>query len=129
MKTFNVLALGALLVASPAFAQTAAMTTLPAASMSVTSLYKQDVYDGANNKIGSISDVLLTEDHITAVVVGVGGFLGIGEKDVAVPLTAIKQTMKDGKPYLTMDTTKDAMKAAPGFKYDSKTMMWMPDTK
>lgn len=42
----------------------------------------------------------------------------MGEKDVAVAPTAIKPTMNDGKPYLVMDTTKDALKGAPGFKYD-----------
>ena len=49
---------------------------------------------------------------------GVGGFLGIAEKDVAVPFDAVKRTTKDGKIYLTLDTTKDALKGAPGFRYD-----------
>ncbi|MGA8321107.1 MAG: PRC-barrel domain-containing protein [Xanthobacteraceae bacterium] len=65
--------------------------------------------------------------QVTALIVGVGGFLGAGEKDVAVPFKAVKQTMKDNKIYLTMDTTKDALKSAPGFKYDRDTTAWVPD--
>ena len=61
-------------------------TSLPAESATVTHWYKQNVYDPADNKIGEIMDVLVTKDgKINALIVGVGGFLGIGEKDVAVP--------------------------------------------
>jgi hypothetical protein len=47
---------------------------------------------------------------------------------VAVPFTAVKHTMKDKKIYLTMDTTKDALKGAPGLKYDRESTSWVPDT-
>jgi len=74
-------------------------------------------------------DVLLSPDgHVTAVIVGVGGFLGAGEKDVAVPFNSIKHTMKNQKVYLTMDTTKDALKAAPGLKYDREKTTWIPES-
>jgi hypothetical protein len=46
--------------------------------------------------------------------------LGAGEKDVAIPPNAMKAEMKDGSWYLTVDTTKDALKAAPGFKFDKE---------
>jgi hypothetical protein len=42
----------------------------------------------------------------------------MGEKDVAVPFTAVKHTTKDGKVYLTLDITKDALEAARGLKYE-----------
>lgn len=41
---------------------------------------------------------------------------------------SIKETMKNDKVYLTMDTTKDLLKKAPGFKYDSDKTTWVPDT-
>jgi len=73
-------------------------------------------------------DVLMSPDgRATALIVGVGGFLGAGEKDVAVPFVAVKHTMKDKKIYLTMDTTKDALKAAPGMKYDQDKTTWIPE--
>jgi hypothetical protein len=66
--------------------------------------------------------VLLDKDgHVAALIVGVGGFLGAGEKDVATPFSAIKGKEKDGKWYLTMNATKDELKNASGFKYDRAT--------
>jgi sporulation protein YlmC with PRC-barrel domain len=106
------------------------MTSVPPQSVTVTDWYKQSVYDPSNNKIGEIMDVLLSQDgKVNALIIGVGGFLGMGEKDVAVPFDAVKHTVKDGKTYLTLDSTKDALKAAPGFKYDRNTTTWNPDVK
>ena len=57
-----------------------------------------------------------------------GGFLGIGEKDVAVPFKAVRTTTKnDNKWYLVMNSTKDALKSAKGFKYDRNAMTWVPE--
>jgi hypothetical protein len=73
-------------------------------------------------------DVLVEPSgQINAAIVGVGGFLGAGEKDVAVNFSSIKPTMKNNKMYLTMDTSKDDLKKAPGFKYDSNKNSWVPD--
>jgi PRC-barrel domain len=81
-----------------------------------------------DNKIGEIMDVLIEPSgQANTAIIGVGGFLGAGEKDVAVKFDAIKSTMKDNKPYLTLDTNKDALKNAPGFKYDSSKTTWVPD--
>jgi hypothetical protein len=63
--------------------------------------------------------------QVSALIVGVGGFLGAGEKDVAVPFTAIKWTNKDNKKYLTMSATKDELKSAQGLKYDSDKTAWV----
>src|SRR5579871_5792935 len=133
MKAFTKVALalsaGVLLASPGAFAQGAAghaevMNSVPA-GVTVTDWYKQSVYDPSDSKIGEVMDVLVSQDgKITALMVGVGGFLGAGEKDVAVPFSAIKHTEKNNKVYLTMDTTKDALKAAPGFKYDKNTTKW-----
>jgi sporulation protein YlmC with PRC-barrel domain len=132
-RSVTVLAAGALLASSAAFAVSAAradvMTTVPSSSFTVTDWYKQDVYDQSNNKIGQIMDVLVGQDgQVSALIVGVGGFLGAGEKDVAVSFNTVKATKKDNKIYLTMNTTKDALKSAPGFKYDRDKTAWVPDT-
>ena len=104
-------------------------TSLPAESATVTHWYKQNVYDPADNKIGEIMDVLVDRDgKITALIVGVGGFLGMGEKDVAVPFNSVRTTTKDNnKWYLVMNSTKDALKSAKGFKYDRNAMTWTPE--
>jgi len=63
-------------------------------------------------------------------IVGVGGFLGAGEKDVSVPFDAVRITTKDNnKWYLVMNTTKDELKNASGFTYDKEATTWVPDKK
>ena len=65
--------------------------------------------------------------QVTAVIISVGGFLGMDTKDVAAPFKAIHATMKDNKWWLTMNTNKDALKAAPGYKYDRSRTTWVPE--
>jgi sporulation protein YlmC with PRC-barrel domain len=134
VKDLTAISAGLMIAGTAAFAQPMSsgraeiMTSVPNNSATVTDWYKQNVYDPSDNKIGEIMDVLVSpEGRATALIVGVGGFLGAGEKDVAVPFSAVKHTMKDKKIYLTMDTTKDALKAAPGFKYDRERTSWVPD--
>ena len=105
------------------------MTDVPPNSMPVTNFYKQNVYDPGNNKIGEVDDVLVGADgKINALVIGVGGFLGIGEKHVIVPFSAVKADRKDNKWQLVMNSTKDDLKAAPGFKYDRTNTVWVKET-
>jgi sporulation protein YlmC with PRC-barrel domain len=106
------------------------LNTLPNDSGTVTNYYKQNVYDPSDNKIGEVADVLVSNDgRVEALIIAVGGFLGAGEKDVAVPFSAVKGTKKNDKWYLVMNTTKDALKSAPGFKYDSSKTQWVPESK
>jgi sporulation protein YlmC with PRC-barrel domain len=135
MKNLIAMSAGLLIAGTAAFAQPVSsgraeiMSSIPPNSATVTDWYKQSVYDPSDNKIGEIMDVLVAPDgKATALIVGVGGFLGAGEKDVAVPFSAVKHTMKNQKIYLTMDTTKDALKSAPGFKYDREKTTWVPET-
>ena len=103
-------------------------TALPGEALTVTDWYKQNVYDPNENKIGDVKDVLVDKTgKVVALIVAVGGFLGAGEKDVAVPFEAVHPTMKDKKWWLVMNTTKDSLKSAPGFKYDSSSTTWVPD--
>src|SRR5262245_23377241 len=106
---------------------TQVLTTLPQDVTTVANYYKQNVYDSSDTKIGQISDVLLNkEGKVNAFMIAVGGFLGVGEKDVAVPFDAIHATQKDDKWYLTMSTTKDALKNARGYKFDKAKSTWEP---
>jgi sporulation protein YlmC with PRC-barrel domain len=108
---------------------TEALTAIPTSTTTVTNCYKQNVYDPSDSKIGEIRDVLVGRDgKVTAFIVSVGGFLGAGEKDVAVPFNAVSATDRNGKWYLTMNTTKDAMKQAHGYTYDKAKATWVPAT-
>jgi sporulation protein YlmC with PRC-barrel domain len=106
-----------------------AMSTIPTDSVTITHWYKQNVYDPNDNKIGEIEDVLVDRSgKATGLIIGVGGFLGAGEKDVAVPFNAVQVTNKNNnKWYLVMNATKDSLKNAKGFKYDRNAMTWMPE--
>ena len=100
-------------------------TRLPAGT-TVTNFYKQNVYDPSDNKIGEVDDVLIDkEGRVTAMIIGVGGFLGMGEKDVAIPFSALHASEKNNKWYLVLNTTKDVLKTAPGFKYDKTKTSWV----
>ena len=67
------------------------MTQMPPDMMRGSDLRGMDVYGTDNQKIGDIDEVIVDrqgKNH--AVVVGVGGFLGIGEKDVAIPFDQVR---------------------------------------
>ena len=135
MKALAVAAAGVLIAGTAALAQQPTgqgdlMTSIPANSQTVTDWYKQNVYDPNDQKLGEIMDLLVNQSgQIEAAMVGVGGFLGAGEKDVAVNFNAIKPTKKNDKTYLTLNTTKDALNKAPGFKYDKQSTKWVPDNE
>ena len=73
------------------------------------------VYNDAGDKVGDINDLIVTPDKaVSYAIVGVGGFLGVGEHEIAVPVGQLKQ--QEGKIVLS-GATKDALKAAPKFEY------------
>ncbi|MCV9963012.1 PRC-barrel domain-containing protein [Pararhizobium sp. BT-229] len=83
----------------------------------------QSVYNAADESIGEINDVIFTQDgSVEAAVIGVGGFLGIGEKNVAVPLDTISvaEVPNSDDLKLTTQETADTLKAAPEFKTKSQ---------
>jgi hypothetical protein len=79
------------------------------------------VYGPDNSSIGEINDVIIGSDgRIKAVVVGVGGFLGVGQKDVAVPfqeLTVTRKSNSSSIDKITVSYSKDQLKNAPKFAY------------
>jgi hypothetical protein len=82
-----------------------------------SSLIGASVKNGSDEDLGSINDIVLSDaGEIDAIVVGVGGFLGIGEKNVAVSFDAIeKSTDADGNVVLKLETTREQLEAAPAF--------------
>ncbi|TCT10157.1 PRC-barrel domain-containing protein [Paralcaligenes ureilyticus] len=77
-------------------------------------IMSKTVYNEKNEKIGAIEDVVLTPDgKASAFVVGAGGFLGMGEHNVAVPFDKITKT----NDHLVLEGyTKDQLKALPEVK-------------
>jgi sporulation protein YlmC with PRC-barrel domain len=71
------------------------MTTMKAGEWRASKLKGVYVYNSANEKIGDINELLIdSSGKIEAAVVGVGGFLGMGEHDVAVPFSQLKPVMQ-----------------------------------
>jgi sporulation protein YlmC with PRC-barrel domain len=73
------------------------------------------VYNEKGEKIGSIDDVIVSPKRtVSHAIIGVGGFLGIGKHDVAIPMDQIKMT--NGRFVIT-GASKDVLKALPEFEY------------
>src|ERR1700761_1350908 len=130
MKFKIILAASAIAACCSAAYAANTMTAAPPESWTVTNYYKQNVYDPQESKIGTVDDVLVDKSgKVTGLVVGVGGFLGAGEKDVIVPFDAVTSQKKDDKWWLTLDANKDDLKNAPGFSYDKASTTWVPEKK
>jgi sporulation protein YlmC with PRC-barrel domain len=80
-----------------------------------------NVYGPGNKSVGKISDVIIgTDGRIKAAVIGVGGILGVGEKDVAVPFQALNVNRKPNSSSIgkiTVSYTTDQLKNARKFAY------------
>jgi hypothetical protein len=78
------------------------------------------VRSAANEDIGEVNDVLFDmQGQSVAIIVGVGGFLGIGEKNVAIPFERFTVGREEGDAddiLISLETTKDELNAAPEFK-------------
>lgn len=70
-------------------------------------------------KLGEINDLVINENgDVAAVIVGVGGFLGVGEKNVAVDYQQLQWVAAaDNTERLVLETTKEALNAAPAVEY------------
>jgi hypothetical protein len=81
-------------------------------------LRNASVYAPDESRVGDINDLIIKMDgKVDGVVVGVGGFLGIGEKNVALKLDRFKVTPEpDGRVRVVLTATKDELRALPDFK-------------
>lgn len=88
----------------------------------VSRILGQPVYTSAANdadNIGDINDLVIDESgDIRAVIIGVGGFLGAGEKNVAVDFGELKMVVAEDKTERwVLETTQEALNAAPAFEF------------
>jgi sporulation protein YlmC with PRC-barrel domain len=105
---------------SPSGRSVAVPSSLSTMHWLASDIYKADVYDNAEDKIGVVTDLIMDNSgNVTTAVVSVGGFLGAGKKDVAVPFKDLKVASRDGKDWLVLNQTKEDLKATPA--YDKKT--------
>ena len=97
------------------------LTEMPAGDIRAEDLVGTTVYGAADANLGEIGDVVLSQDgKVDAVIIDVGGFLGVGEKEVAVGMDNLAfMTDKDGNKYLYTTFTKEQLDAAAA--YDDTT--------
>lgn len=139
--------MAAALMSATAFAQTSAPPTstpdplpkttpaekvAPPASLNITEqkqgqwrsskLIGLNVYNATDEKVGDISEILIDQTgKINAVVVGVGGFLGIGQHDVAVPFDEVRFIEEPAKRASATPAVPPAAPAAPGVAPTDRT--------
>jgi hypothetical protein len=80
-----------------------------------------DVYNRDKQNIGPIKDIALDAGGLNGYIVDVGGFLGTGDHYVVVRPSAISFDAKDDKWHAKMNANADQLKAAPEYKYSSKS--------
>lgn len=132
MKKIALISAMAVLLATSAYAQNTTTGSAPAEAkfstvsnneMFSSKLKGLNIYNQKDESVGEITDIAIKGSQIDALILSVGGFLGVGERYVAVSPSSvnIRYDNKDNKWRATMNTTKDALKAAPEFKYPERS--------
>ena len=136
MKTtvITALAAAAIFASTAGFAQTAPpagtktittfVTKQPHGQWLASQFVGQAVINQAGQNIGDINDLLFDKTgRISTAVIGVGGFLGMGEKSVAIPFGSLSFTADGtGKRVVTIPYSKEQLQAAPSFQPTEKTV-------
>jgi sporulation protein YlmC with PRC-barrel domain len=81
-------------------------------------LLGQKVYNDEGQLVGAIEDLILAKRAVSHVIVGVGGFLGIGKHAVAIPVADF--TRRDHK-ILMSHSSEETIRAMPRFEYAQMT--------
>jgi sporulation protein YlmC with PRC-barrel domain len=121
---------GAICSAGPVTAQVAGGTTTIETTVTESTqlamgwsvkktLMGKTLYNDAGKSVGKVEDLIISPDrNVSYVIIGAGGFVGIGRHDVAIPVTQIQD--KGGKLVLP-GASKDSIKAMPEFTYATDT--------
>lgn len=94
--------------------------------MLASNLIGSYIYTGTGDDaeaVGDVNDIVFsTEGSVKAVIAGIGGFLGIGEKEVAISIDQLNwRTGPDGERWLVGDLSKEQLEEAPEFDRDILT--------
>jgi sporulation protein YlmC with PRC-barrel domain len=91
-------------------------TVVPAATADTRKLIGRNIQNAEGETIGEIKSIYLNKDgKVDSVMVGVGGFLGVGDREVRIAWSDLKIT--DNGEKVTVNMTKDELKAKPEYKY------------
>lgn len=93
---------------------------MPAQGMHASDLMDKKVHSrDSDEEVGEISDLVIDQDgRIIAVVIGTGGVLGMGEKDVAIAWDRIEHSTEGDETKLYIDMDEETLKEAPEYERD-----------
>jgi sporulation protein YlmC with PRC-barrel domain len=123
MKRTAILMLASIALTNVTFAQAAeaagsTTTELRAVTMGWSAkrqVIGEAVFNGKNEKIGTIDDVIIGPDKSASyAIIGAGGFLGLGKHDVAIPVNQLKQV---SNKFVLAGASRNVVKAMPAFEY------------
>jgi hypothetical protein len=99
------------------------------AEQSVGELIGAAVKNKTGDTLGTISYLLIDhEGRVSTAVIGLGGFLGVGEKEVGVPFGSLSPNIdSDGKVTNILDASKEELNAAPAFRWISRPSLRKPN--
>ena len=129
MKKIVLIAASLALLAAPAFAEDAKTTGSAPADAKFSTVSKDEmfssklkglnVHNQKDESVGEITDLAIKNHQVDALILSVGGFLGIGEHYVAVSPSSIniRYDSANDNWLASMNTTKEALQAAPEFTY------------
>jgi hypothetical protein len=101
-------------------ASASAITTQKPDQMLVSNLKGVDVQGSDDKKIGDISDILVSKDgKVEAYLISIGGFLGVGAKEVALPPSSLQLTQDNNTWKAKVSMNKDQLAQAPDFQRHS----------
>jgi len=129
MKKIALMAASLAVLATPVLAQETRTTGTAPAEAKFSTVSKDEMFSSklkglsvTNQKdetVGEITDLAIKNHEVDALILSVGGFLGMGERYVAVSPSSVsvRYDSKNDKWLASMNTSKDALKSAPEFKY------------
>ena len=129
MRKFALAGAALAMLASPLFAQESRTTGNALGEAKFSTVSKDEMFSSklkglsvTNQKdetVGEIADLAIKKGEVDALILSVGGFLGMGEHYVAVSPASvnIRYDARNDKWLASMNTSKEALKAAPEFKY------------
>lgn len=81
-----------------------------------------DLRNAANEKVGEIEDAVISQGRVVGYVISVGGFLGVGDRNIVVDpgMINVAYNEADKKWTATINATKEQLQAIPAFKYEGR---------
>ncbi len=107
---------------SQAPAVAARAVQIPPDAIMADQLDDLDVRNAANDKIGEIEDFVVSQGRVIGYIISVGGFLGVGERNILVEPSAItlSYNQNDKKWSAVMNATKEQLQSMPAFQYEER---------